>query len=133
MRRPVLCLLASAFALSTCGDTSAPEPAAKQTEASPTEPAVHAHADWAGKWVGPKGLFVDVTPTAPGQYKLEMMYDLDTTGTYEGTDSPGGIAFALKGEAKLLRAAKGEEIGLKWLDGKQDCLMVEDGVGFCRD
>jgi hypothetical protein len=62
-----------------------------------------------------------------------MMSDLDTTGTYIGKDAPGGIACDLKGEPKLLRAAKGDEIGLKWLDGKQNCLMVEESVGFCRD
>ena len=96
-------------------------------------PAVPSYADWVGTWTGPEGLFVTVTDAGGGRYTLEMQSDLDTRATYSGTGTAEGIAFERAGEPKVLRKATGDETGLKWLAGKRDCLMVQDGEGFCRD
>lgn len=98
--------------------------------------AAHAHAAWAGKWIGVEGMFVTITPTDPGKYKLQMVATLDDPAqgvSYEGSDAEGGIAFTRAGKAELLRASNGDQTGLKWLAGKKDCLMVQESEGFCRD
>lgn len=95
--------------------------------------AAPSYADWVGKWTGPEGLYVTIADAGAGQYTLEMQSDLDSKGTYTGTATPDGIAFERGGETKLLKKATGDETGLKWLAGKQDCLMVDEGEGFCRD
>lgn len=95
--------------------------------------AAMSHAEWAGKWVGVEGMFVEITPSANGGYSLTMQSDLDTVGTYRGTDTEGGIAFERGGQKLLLRAATGDETGLKYLAGKSNCLMVAEGEGYCRD
>lgn len=150
MRRFIALLACATLALAGCNQPAA-TPAADESTAAPdtasatatptpaagpagekAASATHEHADWAGKWIGQEGLYADITPTTPGKYKLQMQLDLDGDGTYEGTDAPGGIAFVRGGETKLLRKGTAEEINLKWVDG-DDCLMVEEFVGFCRD
>jgi hypothetical protein len=114
----------------------APESDNSFDTAPPAAPASVAAADpaeWAGKWVGPEGLFVEIAPAAGGTFTLTMQSDLETTGTYVGTATEGGIAFERGGQALLLRPATGDETGLKYLFGKQDCLMIASGEGFCRD
>lgn len=88
---------------------------------------------WAGKWVGVEGMFVEITPAADGTFTLTMKSDLDTEGTYVGKPVEGGIAFERGGQELLLKAASGDETGLKYLAGKRDCLMVAPGEGYCRD
>lgn len=141
-------LCAAALALSACNaepasdatdaasdaaTTSQPDdaPAASSAPAG-ADSTTHAHADWAGKWIGQEGLYADITPTEPGRYQLKLQLDLDGDGTYVGRDAEGGIAFEKDGETKLLRKGTADEINLKWVDG-DDCLMVEEFVGFCRE
>lgn len=118
------------------GEPVAPEPAADPAAAEPTtEESVvgRRFASWAGRWTGVEGMFLDVTPLGEGRYQLEMQSDLDTRGTYEGREDERAIRFERGGEALTLRRATGDETGLKWLAGKQDCLMVGEGEGYCRD
>jgi len=106
-----------------------------QSAATPTDGVngFPGYAEWAGKWTGPEGLYVTVTPESDGSYALEMQSDLDTKARYIGQEIEGGIAFK-RGDAELLlHAATGDETGLKYLAGKQNCLMVEVGEGYCRD
>lgn len=96
----------------------------------------HAHADWAGLWIGVEGLFVFITLAEPGAYELEMMgetYEEKDNIRVPGRDAEGGIAFERDGETLLLRSATGEETGLKWLADMKKCLMVQEFEGFCRD
>src|SRR5690606_35390187 len=98
-------------------------------------PSSHVYADWAGLWTGPEGLFVEVSLAKSGQYSLKMMGDLDQPNsavTLVGSDAPNGIGFERDGQQHLLRRASGEETGLKYLDGETNCLMVQEGEGFCR-
>ena len=90
-------------------------------------------ADWAGKWTGPEGLYVNITPGTGGKVALEMQSDLDTKGSYDATATADGISFKRGDEMLTLKKATGDETGLKYLAGKKDCLMVKSGEGFCRD
>ena len=90
-------------------------------------------ADWAGKWTGPEGLYVIVTPGTEGKIALEMQSDLDTKGSYEGTATADGVSFKRGDEMLMLKQATGDQTGLKYLVGKKNCLMVKSGEGFCRD
>ena len=132
--------------LAGCEKAEAPAPAPTETTVVPdetvpaddaTDPeaatAPHRFASWAGKWTGVEGMYVTITPGAPGAYKLEMQSDLDTKGTYDGTDSEHGIKFKRGTEDLSLRRGNGDETGLKYLAGKTECLMVKPGEGYCRD
>ncbi len=127
----VLAGLAAACAPPAQSDAEAHEDAA----AAPTAPAAATvtHTDWAGKWIGVEGMFIEITPTENGAFSLTMQSDLDTLGTYVGTDTQGGIAFERGGQRLLLKPATGDQTGLKYLAGKSDCLMVAEGEGYCRD
>lgn len=127
-----------AILISACAPEAGTNDSAEPTPAPTTTPAASAspmasYDDWIGKWTGPEGLFVTVTATGEGTYQLEMQSDLDTRGTYQGTAGPDGIVFERGGTPFSLRRATGDETGLKYLAGKQDCLMVVEGEGFCRD
>lgn len=76
---------------------------------------------------------LDITPLGNERCRLEMQSDLDTRGTYEGREDERAIRFERGGEQLTLRRATGDETSLKWLAGKQDCLMVREGEGYCRD
>jgi hypothetical protein len=124
----IACTPASESSSETMSPAAPPSAVAAPAAAVPNNPA-----QWAGKWVGPEGLFVEIGPAAGGTFTLTMQSDLDTRGTYEGKPVEGGIAFERGGQQLLLRPASGDETGLKYLAGKQDCLMVAPGEGYCRD
>ena len=141
-------ILPAVLLLAACGDRPAerntappasapavaPAPAAVPEAAPPpAASAAHRFQSWAGRWIGPEGLFVEITPTTAEHYRLEMQSDLDTRGTYEGRDDEHGIRFTRNGEALMLYRASGDDTGLKYLAGKRQCLMVKPGEGFCRD
>lgn len=147
MQKSMILMGAAAMALLTaCEKAQAPEPADTTMTEVPVETAPpetppaedpattpHRFASWAGKWTGPEGMFVTITAAEPGKYKLEMQSDLDTKGTYDGSDSEHGIQFARGTEKLSLTRASGDETGLKYLAGKKECLKVKDGEGYCRD
>jgi len=142
MQKSVILAGAAALVLLTgCEKAEAPAPAETATTeapvdtAAPEEPAAAAHrfAAWAGKWTGVEGMYVTITAAEPGKYKLDMQSDLDTKGTYDGSDSDGGITFKRGAETLTLAASTGDATGLKYLVGKKDCLKVKDGEGYCRD
>lgn len=130
-------LCASTLLLAACGQNKSPDAAEK--EAAEPSPAVtvaaepHRYAAWAGKWVGVEGMYATITLGEAGKYKLEMQSDLDTKGTYEGSDAEGGISFTRGTETLTLAASDGAATGLKNLAEKEDCLKVKDGEGYCRD
>ena len=88
---------------------------------------------WVGKWIGVEGLVLDVQKAGePGKYMLGVTL-LDGTKSYEGSADGDVIRFTRDGRPESVRAATGDETGLKWLAGKQNCLMIQQGEGFCRD
>lgn len=133
MRHYILIAALSSALLTACNSPESGQDESGSTETAAPPSASHAYADWAGKWVGVEGMFVTVTPTESGTYNLVMQSDLDTLGTYTGIDGETGIEFMRGGETRLLVSATGEDIGLKYLLDKTDCLMVKPGEGYCRD
>ncbi|MGQ3100654.1 MAG: hypothetical protein ACT6Q5_06955 [Sphingopyxis solisilvae] len=142
MKKSVILTGAATLMLLTgCEKAEAPAPAETATTEAPVDTvapeeaaaAAHRYAAWAGKWTGVEGMYVTITPGEPGKYKLEMQSDLDTKGTYDGSDSDGGIAFTRGTETLTLAASTGDATGLKHLASKKDCLKVKDGEGYCRD
>ncbi|WP_151955053.1 hypothetical protein [Sphingomonas sp. EC-HK361] len=89
-------------------------------------------ANLAGRWIGVEGMYLVVKPTAPDTYALEMQYDLDHKMTATGRAADDGIAFERDGKTLTLKPSDGAATGLKYLDGKRDCLTVAPGEGYCR-
>lgn len=88
---------------------------------------------WAGRWTGPEGLFLDITPAAPGQYRLTIKADLDSQGEYVGAGQGDTIRFERGGVTETIRAGTGAETGFKYLADKTSCLIVQpDKEGYCR-
>lgn len=88
---------------------------------------------WVGKWIGVEGLILDIQPAGErGRYVLSVTL-LDGTKSYEGSADGEAIRFTRDGRPESIRAATGDQTGLKWLAGKQNCLMIQQGEGFCRD
>ncbi len=88
---------------------------------------------WVGKWIGVEGLVLDVQPAGErGHYVLSVTL-LDGTNSYEGAADGDVIRFVRNGRPESIRAATGDETRLKWLAGKTNCLMIQQGEGFCRD
>jgi len=140
-----------AIGTSACSDGapegSAPSPAPSATvqtaeavgsdEITPPKPNAQpvSRDEWVGRWIGVEGLNLTIAKAAQaGHYRLDMQYgtDTDMAGTYEGVGTPEGIAFTRPDGDQVLRAASGEETGLKYLAGEVDCLKVKDGEGYCR-
>jgi len=88
---------------------------------------------WIGKWMGVEGLMLDIQPAGEHGHYLLSVTLLDGTNSYEGTAEGDMIRFIRNGRPESIRAATGDETGLKWLAGKQNCLMIQQGEGFCRD
>lgn len=87
---------------------------------------------WIGKWTGPEGLVLDITKTeTSGSYKVTVNL-LDGANSYAGTAEGDGITFMRAGTKETIRAATGDETGLKYLAGKPNCLMIKQAEGFCR-
>ena len=101
----------------------------KSSEPSAGKPRVT--DTWLGRWPGVEGLFVDVA--ADGRhYKLTIGNADGEVGAYKGVADGAVIRFQRDGQAQAIRAGAGAETGLKWLDGKTNCLIIKDGEGFCR-
>lgn len=103
------------------------------------EPADNANAAglptdaWVGKWIGVEGLVLDIQPAGErGHYMLSVTL-LDGTKSYEGTADGDMIRFTRNGRPESIRSATGDQTGLKWLAGKTNCLMIQQGEGFCRE
>ncbi|MBW6528843.1 hypothetical protein KZ813_18545 [Sphingomonas sp. RHCKR7] len=108
-----------------------PDPSASPPSATPAP----SRARYLGRWRGVEGLNLVVTPRAGDgdAVTLAMQWSLDDKGTYDGEVTAEGIAFEREGARELLRPSDGAATGLKYLDGKKDCLTVKAGEGYCRD
>lgn len=118
------------------------EPAPVGNEAT-TEPAPVAppapsdtakvEADYLGRWTGVEGMYVVVAAKPGGGVTLDMQWDLDNKGTFDGSVTAEGLRFTRNGAAESAVHTDGDATGLKNLAGKQDCLTVKSGEGYCRD
>ena len=86
---------------------------------------------WLGKWIGPEGTYLVLSKNA-NKYVV-MINSLDGPATYEGSEAREGIEFQRNGKTETIRAGKGDNTGMKWLQDKTNCLIIQTGEGFCRD
>ena len=143
---PVLVLCGAALALVACSPSEPPPPAPAAAPA-PTPPApspgpapalpgasAPAAASWSGRWTGPEGTYLQITPLPDGRYRIAVR-NLDGERSFDGSAGEGGLPprFERDGQAEQLRPTDGAGTGMKWLDGKRDCLVVRPGEGYCRD
>lgn len=144
---PFALLLASAGLLAGCearkpeNQLPAPEaaPQASPEAATPPAPAPPPTSEapaanldgWLGKWIGPEGTYL-VLAKAGERYRIEIQ-SLDSKDGYDGTPAGDHLEFRRNGSTETLRAATGQETGMKWLLEKKDCLVIREGEGFCRD
>lgn len=135
--------LALILTVAACGRPAPDAPsansaaAAREPQATASSAAATASPlpprDYAGKWVGVEGMYLTVAPAAGDAFTLDMQWDLDHHGTFPGQRRADGIAFVRNGTAEVLSPTDGDATGLKYLAGKQDCLTVKPGEGYCRD
>lgn len=84
-----------------------------------------------GKWPGAEGTSLNVVKTGD-KYSIEIT-NLDGTKKFEGTAKGDTIEFKRGDKTETIKAATGDETGMKWFAGKKECLVVTKGSeGFCR-
>lgn len=132
----ILSLLLALGTLAACGrasvvanDTANTPAATPSASAAPSRTERH----YLGRWTGVEGMYVDVAKRTGGGVTLTMQWDLDHKGRFDGSVTAEGLRFMRDGVAEVAVPGSGDATGLKWLAGKNDCLIVKAGEGYCRD
>lgn len=94
------------------------------------QPSIAPAGDLLGKWDGPEGTYLNLSQSAD-KFIIEIQ-DLDTRHTYEGSAIDNQIEFRRNGQIEKIRKGSGVDTGMKWLNGKQNCLVIKSGEGYCR-
>ena len=127
----LLCLPLLALACSRPAPPGGEAATTPEPTVAPTFPPARAYV---GRWVGIEGMFLDIAATdRPDRYRLTMQYDLDYRRTVMAKLDNDRLVFRRDGDAFTLVPTDGVATGLKYLAGKQDCLTVAPGEGYCRD
>lgn len=111
----------------------APIPPPEATPTPPTTEAAMLEADYLGRWTGVEGMYLDIATKHGGGVRVQMQWDLDHSGTFDGSVTAEGLRFMRDGVAETAVPGNGDATGLKYLAGKQECLVVKPGEGYCRD
>ncbi|URW74738.1 hypothetical protein M9980_09135 [Sphingomonas donggukensis] len=96
-------------------------------DTAPTEAA------YLGRWIGVEGMYLNVARKAGGGVTLDMQWDLDNKGKFDGSVTAEGLRFMRNGTAETAAFTDGDATGLKYLAGKKTCLTVKSGEGYCRN
>ena len=157
MRRSVLTVLfaVSAGALAACQPTEPVKPAVNGTPAPPAatspspavtgSPAVSPSVDpkapaapagkaasLEGKWQGPEGTSLDVIKDGE-KFKVAIKNLDGKTESFEGTAKGDAIEFTRGTKTETIKAATGEETGMKWLQTEKNCVVITKGSeGYCK-
>lgn len=112
--------------------------AAEAAKAEETAQATPDRDNLVGKWIGVEGLILTIEkdPAGPGRYRVTNQWSLDESdnGTFPAVATDKGISFTRPDGAQEAVPGDGDATGMKWLDGKKDCLIVKEGEeGYCRD
>ncbi len=132
-----LALVAAPLLLSACAQP-APDPSPSATPSERSGPVAAPRGapagveHYLGRWIGVEGMYLNVARRDAGGVTLDMQWDLDHRGTFEGSVTAEGLRFMRDGVAETAVPGDGDATGLKWLAGKKDCLIVKDGEGYCR-
>lgn len=116
----------------------APAPAPSTMAAPATtsvrgDAGVDANAAYLGRWTGVEGMYLVVASKPGGGVTLDMQWDLDHKGVFDGSVTAEGLRFMREGVAETAVRSDGDATGLKYLAGKKDCLTVKPGEGYCKD
>lgn len=103
--------------------------AASDTESTAVSGALAA-ADFIGKWTGPEGTSLTITPQGNG-YQV-VVQNLDGPRTFSGQIGDKGITFVRDGVPFVIHPGNGADTGMKDLADKTHCLIVTTGEGYCR-
>lgn len=153
-----LALVFTVAALAACSDRepladTTAQPAPSSVDATPAAPAApedgmdampsttpatpadgaKVEADYLGRWTGVEGMYLVVASKPGGGVTLDMQWDLDNKGMFDGSVTAEGLRFMRNDVAETAVHTNGDATGLKNLAGKQDCLTVKPGEGYCRD
>ncbi len=119
--------------LAACEPASKPAaPAPAVTAPTPAAPAPAAAAALVGRWTGPEGLYLEIAADGAGGYTVKNRWSLDDEGEFSGRAATDGIVVERGGKMVLLRPGTGDETGMKYLQGKRDCIVGDPGEGYCR-
>lgn len=102
------------------------------TPAENSAAAGKSDADYLGRWIGVEGTYLNVAAKPGGGVTLDMQWDLDHRGRFDGTVTERGIRFVRDDTTEVAVPSDGDATGLKYLAGKTDCLTVKPGEGYCR-
>ena len=94
--------------------------------------AAKTEADYLGRWTGIEGMYLIVAAKPGGGLTLEMQWDLDNNGTFDGTVTADGLRFMRNGVEETAVHSNGQATGLKYLADKIECLTIKQGEGYCR-
>jgi len=114
--------------LTACNDKATPSTSNAAASVAATTIATDT---WIGKWNGPEGTFIEIAGDK-GNYKITIQ-DLDGPKQFQGRNNGNEISFERNGTTEVIQPSNGTDTGMKWLDGKSDCLRVRLGEGWCRD
>lgn len=104
---------------------------AASAAASKAVTGILASTDYVGKWTGPEGTSLTITPQG-NDYQV-VVQNLDGPRTFSGQMKDKGLTFVRDGVPFLIKKGDGAATGMKWLADKKDCLIVTTGEGYCRD
>lgn len=107
--------------------TAEPERVQERVDDLPPGPLDH----WVGRWDGPEGTYLSISKQRD-RFTLEIA-DLDGPRTYNALNVGDHFEFERNGKVERIRATDGRQTGMKWLEGKSDCLTIKPGEGYCRD
>lgn len=112
----------------TAAEASSLEASFPQSQATaPTDTS-----SFTGKWTGPEGTSLTITPSgAANAYKVTVQ-NLDGPRDFPGTATADGITFTRDGKSLTIHHGTGADTGMKWLADKKDCLVVDANEGYCR-
>ena len=126
----VLCLPLALLA-TACGGASESRETAASAKAAISPPGGSVVGRWTGRWIGPEGTDLVLTPHGNG-YTVTIR-NLDGPRTFDGAIEGDEVRFVRDGKTESIHAGSGTDTGMKWLAGKKDCLVVAASEGYCRD
>ena len=122
-------IIAIMILTAACQDRNQSSPATSSA-ITPAASANNVTDKWLGQWNGPEGTYLLLSKS--GDQYVVKIESLDGPATYEGVAGGDRIEFKRDGKTESIRAGSGKETGMKWLLEKKDCLIINEGEGFCR-
>lgn len=85
-----------------------------------------------GKWTGVEGTALNVTKDGD-KFKVAITNMEGRTETFDGVAKGDSIEFKRKDKIETVKAASGDDTGMKWLAGKKNCVVITKGSeGYCK-